>query len=141
MQSMKDQLVNVFSKRTVLTIEDLKNILETTSRMTIFRKLKQLSYKTSYSHCGKYYSLESLAQYNEYGIWDYNHIYFSKYGTLKNCVLKVIEKSKTGLTSFELGELLHVSVYNTVLNCIPSKKEGKHIICDPLKLSRHVDNF
>jgi len=122
---MKDQLVNSFSERTVLTIEDLKNILGTNSRMTIFRKLKQLSYRSSYSHCGRYYTLGSLAQYNKNGIWNYNQIYFSKYGTLKKSVLKNIEKSRTGLTSFELGELLHVPVYNTVLNLYNTHKVNR----------------
>lgn len=125
---MKDQLVNSFSERTVLTIEDLKNILRTNSRMTIFRKLKQLSYKTSYSHCGKYYTLEPFARYNKNGIWDYNQIYFSKYGTLKMSVLKNIEKSSTGLTSFELGGLLHVPVYNTVLDLYNAHKINREQI-------------
>ena len=130
---MKDQLVNVFSERTVLTTEELKNILGTTSRMTIFRKLKQLPYKSSYTHCGKYYTLETLAQYNENGIWDFNQIYFSKYGSLKNSALKFIEKSRSGLTSFELGQLLHVPVYNTVLDLynghkVDRKQLGKEYI-------------
>ncbi|HPG30463.1 MAG TPA: hypothetical protein PLQ81_06720 [bacterium] len=38
-------------------------------KMTIFRKLKELSYITSYSHAGKYYTLNEIAKYNENGIW------------------------------------------------------------------------
>jgi hypothetical protein len=113
---MINQLVSVFSEKIVLTIDDLKNVLKTKSRMSIFRKLKELPYRSSYSHCGKYYTLDKLAQYDKNGIWTYNNIYFSKYGTLKNCVLENIEKSRDGLSSFELAELLHVPVYNTVLD-------------------------
>jgi len=130
---MENQLVSVFAKQEVLTIEELKTILQTNSRMTIFRKLKQLPYKSSYSHCGKYYTLDSFARYNKNGIWDYNQIYFSKYGTLKNTVLESIEKCKTGLTSQELSEFLHVPVFNTVLDLhnaekISRKQIGKEYI-------------
>ena len=116
MQNKKDQLVDSFYENFLLTIEDLKSILQTTSRMTVFRKLKQLPYKTSYSHCGKYYTLDPIANYDTNGIWAYNQIYFSKYGTLKNTVLQHIEKSTIGFTCYELEEFLRIPVHNTVLD-------------------------
>jgi hypothetical protein len=130
---MENKLVSVFSEQMVLTIDNLKDVLQTNSRMTVFRKLKQLPYKSSYSHCGKYYTLNTLVKYNKNGIWNYNDIYFSKYGTLKNCVLENVDKSKTGYTSLELEELLHVPVYNTVLDLynthkINRKQIGKEYI-------------
>ena len=73
-----DQLIKIFSEKMVLTIEDLKIILQTNSRMTIFRKLKQLPYKSSYTHCGKYYTLDTITQYNQYGVWDFGNTFFSK---------------------------------------------------------------
>jgi hypothetical protein len=57
---MENKLVSVFSEQMVLTIDNLKDVLQTNSRMTVFRKLKQLPYKSSYSHCGKYYTLNTL---------------------------------------------------------------------------------
>lgn len=130
---MESNLTNIFLKHPVLSIEDLKNVLQTNSRMTVFRKLKQLPYKSSYSHCGRYYTLDSIAKYNDMGIWTYNQIYFSQYGTLKSTVLKHIEKSIYGLASFELEEFLHVPVYNTVLNLykmhmIDRKQIGKEYV-------------
>ena len=110
---MKKQLIKVFNEKSVLTIVDLKNFLQTNSRMTVFRKLKQLPYRSSYSHCGKYYTLDNIAQYNVTGIWNYNKIYFSKYGTLKNTVLDLfkthnIDRKQIGkeyiYLSFESGE-------------------------------------
>ena len=135
---MESNLTNIFLKHPVLSIEDLKNVLQTNSRMTVFRKLKQLPYKSSYSHCGRYYTLDSIAKYNAMGIWTYNQIYFSQYGTLKSTVLKHIEKSIYGLASFELEEFLHVPVYNTVLNLykmhmIDRKQIGKEYVYLSLK--------
>lgn len=135
---MENNLTNIFLKHSVLSIEDLKNILQSNSRMTVFRKLKQLPYKSSYSHCGRYYTLDSIIKYNNMGIWTYNQIYFSQYGTLKSTVLKHVEKSISGLTSFELEEFLHVPVYNTVLNLykihkIDRKQIGKEYVYLSLK--------
>lgn len=106
-------------------MEDLKAILQTDSRMTIFRKLRQLPYISSYTHCGRYYTLETLARYNDIGVWGFNQIYFSRYGTLKNTVLENIEKSSAGLTSNELGKLLHVPVFNTVLDLYKAGKANR----------------
>jgi hypothetical protein len=116
MQNKENQLVSSFHNYFVLTMENLKTILQTTSRMTVFRNLKHLPYKSSYSHCGKYYTLDSIANYNQNGIWAYNQIYFSKFGTLKNTVLHCIEKSSSGFTSYELEEFLRVPVHNTVFD-------------------------
>ncbi|HHD82553.1 MAG TPA: hypothetical protein ENK92_00425 [Bacteroidetes bacterium] len=122
MQNKENQLVSSFNNYFVLTMENLKTILQTTSRMTVFRKLKHLPYKTSYSHCGKYYTLDSIAFYDNNGIWAYNQIYFSKFGTLKNTVLHSIEKSSSGFTSNELEEFLGVPVHNTVLDLWKNRK-------------------
>jgi len=128
MQNKKDQLVDSFYENFLLTIEDLKSILQTTSRMTVFRKLKQLPYKTSYSHCGKYYTLDTIANYDNNGIWAYNQIYFSKFGTLKNTVLHHIEKSIIGFTCYELEEFLRIPVHNTVLDLWKNSKINREQI-------------
>jgi hypothetical protein len=130
---MENQLVKVFSKQAVLSIAELKRALQTNSRMTVFRKLKQLPYKSSYSHCGRYYTLDSLVRYDKNGIWGHSQIYFSRYGTLKNTVLESINRSKHGLTSSELEGLLHVPVFNSVLDLykahqIDRKQIGKEYI-------------
>lgn len=128
MKNKENQLVDSFHENFLLTIKDLKNILQTTSRMTVFRKLKHLPYKTSYSHCGKYYTLDSIANYDNNGIWAYNQIYFSKFGTLKNTVLHHIDKSIIGFTCYELEEFLRIPVHNTVLDLWKNSKINREQI-------------
>ena len=48
-------LRSFFQRKLIATLQELKQILGTTSTMTVFRKLKTLGYRTSYSHRGKYY--------------------------------------------------------------------------------------
>ena len=51
-------LVRQFLRRNrIATLPQLKQVLGTAADITIFRKLKALSYHTSYSHRGQFYTL------------------------------------------------------------------------------------
>lgn len=52
-QSHLDCIRNFFQERKILTLASLKEMVGTTSTMTVYRRLKNLSYLTSYSHLGK----------------------------------------------------------------------------------------
>ena len=51
----------------IATMEDLKKVLGTDVRMTVFRKLRELSFRTSYSHRGKYYALQKTIHFDDIG--------------------------------------------------------------------------
>ena len=51
-----DQLIEAFRRRTVLTLPEMMDALGTSAKMTVFRKLRSLEYRSSYSHAGKYYT-------------------------------------------------------------------------------------
>ena len=56
----------------VATLDDLKQALGTTGTMTVFRKLKSLGYVSSYSHRGKYYTLQEFPAFDEQGLWGWH---------------------------------------------------------------------
>ena len=62
------------------TLEELKRALGTTSTMTVFRKLKALGYRTSYSHRGKYYTLGEIPRFDEQGLWSHRGVGFFRHG-------------------------------------------------------------
>ena len=68
-------------RKQIATLEELKQALGTTSTMTVFRKLKNLGYRTSYSHRGKYYTLAEIPQFDEPGLWSCRAVWFSREGT------------------------------------------------------------
>jgi hypothetical protein len=37
--------------------------------LTVFRKLKELGYRTSYSHRGRFYTLDRIARFDRQGLW------------------------------------------------------------------------
>jgi len=62
---------------TVATLPQLKAALGTTVDLTVFRKLSGLPYRDQLLHRGAYYTLDTLAQYDDWGLWSYRDIYFS----------------------------------------------------------------
>ena len=57
-------LVKLLRKQKIATLPELMEALDTHVKRTIFRKLKQLSYRTSYSHRGCFYTLDDIDQSN-----------------------------------------------------------------------------
>ncbi len=106
-----EELVKLFQKQKVLTLPELKGVLGTEVKMTVFRKLKKLSYVTSYSHAGKYYTLHEIADYSDKGLWSFGEVHFSRYGSLKDTIEALVCASEAGYFASELQLLLHVAVY------------------------------
>jgi len=94
----------------IATMEELKGVLGTDTRMTVFRKLKELPYNTSYSHRGKFYALEKTIRFNEQGLWSCKSVWFSFWGTLLETVRVFVNNSESGYSTTELDKILHVSV-------------------------------
>ncbi len=123
MQDIKKQLIKeLLSQTRIATLGEIKTHTQIKVTMTIMRKLKELSYLSSYSHRGKYYTLESTPKFSEHGLWRHKSICFSKYGTLKSTCLHFIIKSQAGYSVSELDKLLQVSVRLAVLNLYKEKK-------------------
>lgn len=111
----------------IATMEDLKKVLGTDVRMTVFRKLKELSFKTSYSHRGKYYALEKTIKFDDLGLWSSKSVWFSSHGTLLETSKIFVMKSEMGYSVIELDDILHVSVKESLITlfkrrCIWRKK-------------------
>lgn len=98
-------LKNYFKEQIILTLYDLALLLNTSIR-TVQRKLIQLDTIKSYNHNGRYFALKEVAQFNSYGIWEYNEVHFSKFGNLKNTLIQIIRNSETGLNALEISKIL-----------------------------------
>lgn len=113
-ESRKQKLVDSFQAEKVLDLEMIKAILNTPSRMTVFRQLKALGYYSSYSHAGKYYTLYANPVFDVNGLWSYGGIRFSQYGNLIETIAVLVKRSEAGYFASELAQLLKVFVYNAV---------------------------
>jgi hypothetical protein len=48
-------LLKMFQKKYIAVLDDLYHVLDTNSRMSVFRRLKALGYLTSFTDAGRYY--------------------------------------------------------------------------------------
>lgn len=109
-----DAVAEAFERERVLRIEAVKEILGTSSRITALRKLKTLDYRSSYSHAGKYYTLPEIPRYDQYGIWGFGGVWFSRYGFLVKTLNTLVMESEAGYLASELEALVHVQVRNAL---------------------------
>ena len=118
-------LKRIFDHRPVADLAQLARTLGTNSRMSIFRRLSLIGYRSSYSHTGRYYTLTSLPNFDTDGLWRYEGIGFSSDGTLKATVLRLVVTSDAGCTQNELQLRLGVRVHNTLLDLVEERKIGR----------------
>ena len=119
----------------IATMEELKSALDTRAPATVFRKLSELGYLTSYTHGNRYYTLEGIARFNEQGLWSCQSVGFSIYGTLLNTLVHCIDSADDGLFSEELKGLLHINVSPSLLKLFKQgrvtrvKHLGRYLYC------------
>ena len=116
--SIKDLLV----KRKIATMSELQTALGTHVNMTVIRKLQNLSYHSSYSHRGKYYTLDEIADFDSQGLWSFESVLFSRYGTLMQTVKAFVNNCEAGFSARELESLLHLAVKEPLL-CLYRRDE------------------
>ena len=141
-----EELFKLFEKEKVLTLPELKRALGTEVKMTVFRKLKMLSYVTSYSHAGKYYTLHEIADFSEHGLWSFGAVHFSKHGSLKDTIEALVCASEAGYFASELGSLLHVVVYKPLAalaasgSLLRQQFAGEYLYLSPGKRGLQLEN-
>lgn len=122
---VRQRLQKLVQRVPVVDLEQLCGVLGTRSRMTVFRRLRKVGYRTSYTHAGRYYTLEDIPVFDEQGLWFYGDIGFSNSGTLKQTAAVQVEQTPEGRTHNELRALLRVRVHNTLLGLVREGRIGR----------------
>src|SRR6202161_1648395 len=103
-------LLQFLRKNRIATLPQLKQLLGTEADITVFRKLKELSYRVSYSHRGSYYTLDAIAAFDHRGFWAFDSVWFSRQGTLVATAEICVTQAPSGYFASELEDILHVPV-------------------------------
>ena len=117
-----DDLARVLHRTKIATMPEMKKALGTPVDVTVFRKLKQLAYRTSYSHRGSYYTLDETARFDERGLWSYDSVWFSRWGTLLATAETFVSNSEQGYFVEELDDLLHVATKDPLLKLVQQQR-------------------
>ena len=115
-------LHKLFRRTPVVELGALFETLQTSSRMSVFRRMKEAGYLSSYTHAGRFYTLREIPRFDALGLWRHGDVGFSRAGTLKATVKETVVQSPAGRTHAELHELLHVRVFNTLLELVRAEK-------------------
>lgn len=113
-----DDLLTLLRRQKIVTMDEMKAILGACGDATVFRKLAKLSYRTSYSHRGRYYTLDEIPDYNDLGLWSLGAVWFSRYGTLRATAEALVEASQCGYFVNELEALVHVEAKGALLDLV-----------------------
>lgn len=140
------KLEQFLTRNKVATMPEIQEALGTEVYKTALRKLKQLSYVSSYSHSGSYYTLEKIARFDDRGLWSYESVHFSKHGTLSSTLRHFVSESYNGYFADELRQLLCVSVKETLLRLLSKRQVsrqkvgGRYLYCseDPAVCKQQV---
>jgi hypothetical protein len=112
----------------IATLPQLKQLLGTEADITVFRKLKELSYRTSYSHRGSFYTLDEIAAFDERGLWSFDSVWFSRRGTLMATAETCVTQAPAGYFAFELEDILHVPVKEPLLRLVQQDRITRQTI-------------
>src|SRR5260370_26872674 len=106
----------------IASLPELKRILGTATNLTVFRKLKELHYLSSYTHRGGYYTLPSIAHFDDFGLWSRVSVWFSRQGTLLATVEAFVNRSPNGYYAEELAAALHAEVHEPLRHLVQQKR-------------------
>ena len=141
-----DLLRQFLRKNRIATLPQLKQLLGTEADITVFRKLKELSYRTSYSHRGSFYTLDEIATFDEHGLWSFDSVWFSRHGTLVATAETGVTQAPAGYFASELEDILHVPVKEPLLRLVEQDRitrqavSGLYLYCaaDPRTRQRQL---
>jgi hypothetical protein len=107
-------LVKLFRVPRVLSMDQLCEKMKC-SKQTVFRRLYEHGYYSSYNYAGRFFTIDEVSHYDSYGLWTCKGARFSNHGTLKQTVAHFVKTSKQGMIHEELSGLLAVRTQNTLL--------------------------
>lgn len=113
----EQRIVNWLRTRKVATMRHLQHQFQV-CHMSVFRALKKYGYHTSYNHNAGYYTLADVPQFDDWGLWAYRDVRFSRWGTLPDTLVALVQQAPAGLAASELEERLQTAVANLLARLV-----------------------
>ena len=114
-----------FDQNKIATLDQLREALGNPARCTVFRKLGDLQYLSSYSHRGKYYTLKSIARFSKQGLWSFESVWFSRFGNLLQTAEAFVHHSDAGYSATELKDILQVKTKHALTQLVREARLGR----------------
>jgi hypothetical protein len=118
------KLERLFRHRPIARLDELRRVLGVSGR-TVFRILGKVGYLSSYSHAGRYYTLERIPVFDGDGLWAHSGVLFSSHRTLRGTVVHLVGRAPAGCTHPELRDRLRLRVYDTLHDLVAAGEIGR----------------
>ena len=82
------------------------------SQKTVQRALAKVGYYTSLNHNSTFVTLQDIPQFDEFSLWNYQQICFSRLGNLPQTLVQLVEQASQGCTVQQLEEGVGTRVHN-----------------------------
>ena len=132
-----EALIRLLRQEKIVTMDDLKAALGTRADATVFGKLAEVEYRSSYSHRGRYYTLDEVARFDELGLWSFRQVWFSSFGTLVSTVEALVTAAEAGYDAAELEAVVNVEAKAALLKLVRagrlarSQVAGRYVYLSP----------
>lgn len=112
MENRNDRLISIKNYIQTNKACSFKDILKNIdcSLITLRRDIVQLKGITSYTHQGQFITIPGIPVFDEIGIWFYNDIGFTKYGSSLELIINIINKREKGITKELLEEIIGIKI-------------------------------
>lgn len=117
-------LKKLFTQSPIAVLEQMQRALGTSGR-TVLRILSKLGYLTSYSHAGRFYTLQSIPTFDFRGLWFHGQVRFSSHGTLRATIVFLVKQAQAGYTHEELQFIVGLRVHDTLHSLVEAAKIGR----------------
>jgi hypothetical protein len=112
----------------IADLPKMREALGGASSLTVSRMLKVLQYVSSYTHRGKFYSLREIVCFDDQGLWAYDDVWFSRFGTLVETLASWVVKSPQGYFADELADQLHVEVQDPLHDLVRQGRLRRNLV-------------
>lgn len=115
-------------KNTVMSVKQLRHEFRGRSRSSLFRDLQKLDEISSFTHTGQYHALKRSAAFDESGLWFFQDIGFSQYGTLKNTLVQMISDAQAGVTHKEMKTRFRIEVQKPLTDLVNTSAVTRQLL-------------
>lgn len=117
-----DPIIELLNDQTVASLPQIMAALPDASHRTVCRKLVQAGCRSSYSHRGRYYTLDELARFDSSGLWFFGDVRFSRAGSLMATLETLTAQSSAGYFADELARIVCVETHDALLKLVQSAR-------------------
>ncbi len=105
----ENEIIRAIQTKKAIRTDELTSMFNCAHR-TLWAKLQDYEYQTSINRNRKYITLDGIPEYQSDGLWECRGAVFSKWGRMKDTIVKLVEESPMGSTPTQLSKRVKATI-------------------------------